>query len=105
MHGASSHVKRSRGIAFVGNYLPRACGIATFTHDLAEAVAVRASRDEPVIVAAMNDRPEGYSYPDRVKFEVRQEYQIDYSRAADFMNFSRIDVVSLQHEFGIFGGK
>jgi len=92
------------GIAFVGDYLPRNCGIATFTHDLAEAVARQAGGNQPVIVVAMNDTPEGYAYPDRVKFEVRQDYQIDYSRAADFLNFSRIDVVCLQHEYGIFGG-
>ena len=92
------------GIAFVGDYLPRNCGIATFTYDLAEAVAKRAGGNQPVIVVAMNDTPEGYAYPDRVKFEVRQDYPIDYSRAADFLNFSRIDAVCLQHEYGIFGG-
>lgn len=98
-------LQRSRGIAFVGNYLPRMCGIATFTYDLAEAVARQAGKDQPVIVTAMNNRPEGYAYPDRVKFEVRQDYQVDYSRAADFLNFSRVDVISLQHEYGIFGGE
>ncbi|UCH84698.1 MAG: glycosyltransferase family 4 protein [Candidatus Latescibacterota bacterium] len=97
--------QRSRGIAFIGNYLPRVCGIATFTHDLAEAVARHAGKDQPVIVTAMNDTPEGYAYPDRVKFEVRQDYQIDYSRAADFLNFSHVDVINLQHEYGIFGGE
>ncbi|MFO8072753.1 MAG: glycosyltransferase family 4 protein [Polyangia bacterium] len=96
---------RSRGIAFIGNYPPRRCGIATFTHDLAEAVSDQAGADQPVIVAAMNDTPQGYDYPERVRFEIRQDYQLDYSRAADFLNFSRIDVVCLQHEFGIFGGK
>lgn len=98
-------LQRSRGIAFVGNYLPRMCGIATFTSDLAEAVARHAGKDQPVIAMAMNDRPEGYAYPDRVKFEVRQDYPVDYSRAADFLNFSRVDVISLQHEYGIFGGE
>ncbi len=97
-------VRRSRGIAFLGNYLPRVCGIATFTHDLATSVVRQVQGDQPVLVAAMNDRPEGYAYPDIVKFELRQDYQIDYSRAADFLNFSNIDIVSLQHEYGIFGG-
>jgi glycosyltransferase involved in cell wall biosynthesis len=92
-------------IAFVGNYLPRKCGIATFTYDLAEAVARQAGEDQPVIVVAMNDTPEGYPYPNRVKFEVRQGYQIDYARAADFLNFGHIDAVSLQHEYGIYGGE
>ncbi len=97
-------VQRFRGIAFLGNYLPRACGIATFTHDLATAVVRQVGGDQPVLVAAMNDRPEGYAYPDIVKFELRQDYQLDYSRAADFLNFSHIDIVSLQHEYGIYGG-
>jgi len=95
---------RFRGIAFVGNYLPRRCGIATFTYDLAESIARQSGADQPVSVVAMNDISEGYDYPDRVKFEVRQEYSVDYSKAADFLNFSRIDIVSLQHEYGIFGG-
>jgi glycosyltransferase involved in cell wall biosynthesis len=98
-------MQRFRGIAFLGNYLPRNCGIATFTHDLSDAVSKQAGVDQEVIVAAMNDVPEGYAYPDIVKFELRQDHQIDYSRAADFLNFSRIDVVSLQHEYGIFGGE
>lgn len=98
-------LRRSRGIAFVGNYLPRMCGIATFTYDLAEAVARQAGKDQPVIAMAMNDTAEGYAYPDRVKFEVRQDSPVDFSRAADFLNFSRIDVISLQHEYGIFGGE
>jgi glycosyltransferase involved in cell wall biosynthesis len=100
-----SILPRFKGIAFIGNYLPRVCGIATFTYDLAEAVAQQTGQKQPVIVTAMNDIPEGYSYPDRVKFEIRQGHQIDYSRAADFLNFSQIDVVCLQHEYGIFGGE
>jgi len=95
----------TRGIAFLSSYLPRTCGIATFTKDLSDAVARQASRHQPVIVAAMNDLEEGYNYPERVKFEVRQDYQIDYSRAADFLNFSGIGALSLQHEYGIFGGE
>ena len=97
-------ITHSRGIAFLGNYVPRACGIATFTHDLATAVERQVAGDQRVVVAAMNDQPEGYAYPDIVKFELRQDHPIDYSRAADFLNFSHIDVVSLQHEYGIFGG-
>ena len=101
----SVNMQRNRGIAFVGNYLPRECGIATFTYDLAEAVAKQAGDEQSVMVAAVNDNAAGYAYPDRVKFEIRQNSSIDYTRAADFLNFSNIDVVSLQHEYGIFGGK
>ncbi len=98
-------MQRFRGIAFLGNYLPRNCGIATFTYDLSNAIADQTAAEQQVIVAAMNDIPEGYPYPDDVKFELRQDHQIDYSRAADFLNFSHIDVVNLQHEYGIFGGE
>jgi glycosyltransferase involved in cell wall biosynthesis len=101
----SVNMQRKRGIAFIGNYLPRACGIATFTYDLAEAVATRAGDDQSVVVTAINDIATGYAYPDRVKFEIRQNNSVDYTKAADFLNFSNIDVVSLQHEYGIFGGK
>jgi glycosyltransferase involved in cell wall biosynthesis len=101
----TSALQPSRGIAFLASYLPRACGIATFTKDLSDAVTLQAGRDQSVFVTAMNDLEEGYNYPDRVKFEIRQEHQVDYSRAADFLNFSSTGVLSLQHEYGIFGGK
>ena len=71
-------------IAFLGDYLPRLCGIATFTYDLCEAVAV-AAPEADCFVGAVNDRAEGYNYPDRVRFEL-QEKEIDsYRRAADFL--------------------
>jgi len=89
MFETTSSFLDDRGIAFVASYLPRQCGIATFTHDLSEAVSRQVGKNQPVIVAAMNDIPEGYDYPDRVKFEIRQDHQVDYSRAADFLNFSR----------------
>jgi hypothetical protein len=61
-------------------------------------------RDQPVSVVAMNDIPNAYEYPDRKRFEIRQEFHGDCSRAADFLNRGAADVVSLQHAFGIFGG-
>jgi glycosyltransferase involved in cell wall biosynthesis len=105
MMESTDTLQPTRGIAFLASYLPRACGIATFTKDLSDAVARQAGRHQPVIVTAMNDLEEGYNYPERVKFEIRQEYQIDYSRAADFLNFSGVGVLSLQHEYGVYGGK
>jgi glycosyltransferase involved in cell wall biosynthesis len=90
-------------IAFLGGFLPRLCGIATFTHDLCEAVAGVASGSD-CFVGAMNDRPEGYAYPPRVRFELDQMDLDSYRRAADFLNFSNAEVLSLQHEFGIYGG-
>ncbi len=90
-------------IAFLGGYLPRLCGIATFTHDLCEAVAGVAPGSD-CFVGAMNDRPEGYAYPQRVRFELDQMDLDSYRRAADFLNFSNAEILCLQHEFGIYGG-
>ena len=90
-------------IAFLGGYLPRLCGIATFTHDLCEAVAGVASGSD-CFAGAVNDRPEGYAYPQRVRFELDQMDLDSYRRAADFLNFSNAEVLSVQHEFGIYGG-
>lgn len=90
-------------IAFIGNYLPRQCGIATFTTDIAEAVA-NAYPKTTVFAVPMNDTAEGYAYPPRVRFEVADREVAAYRRAADFLNINNSDIVCLQHEFGIFGG-
>jgi glycosyltransferase involved in cell wall biosynthesis len=90
-------------IAFLGDYLPRLCGIATFTSDLCEAVAGAASGSD-CYVGAVNDRAEGYAYPPRVRFEMAEKKLDSYRRAADFLNFHNADVLSVQHEFGIYGG-
>ena len=98
-------VERSKvgRIAFIGSYLPRKCGIATFTSDLLAAVALEHPASECFSVS-MNDGKEGYEYPDVVRFEIEEQDLSSYLRAADFLNISNIDVVCLQHEFGIFGG-
>jgi len=90
-------------IAFLGGFLPRLCGIATFTHDLCEAVASAAPAAQ-CYAGAMNDRIEGYDYPPRVRFELDQKDLDSYRRAADFLNFNNADVLCVQHEFGIYGG-
>ncbi|MBW1697938.1 MAG: glycosyltransferase family 4 protein [Deltaproteobacteria bacterium] len=95
----------SESIVVIGNYLPRKCGLATFTHDLCEALARELSSLEKVIAVAMDDIESGYKYPDRVKFEIREGVQADYLRAAEFLNVNQIDVAILQHEYGIFGGQ
>ena len=92
-----------RIIAFVGNYLPRKCGIATFTSDLLGAVAARQPQSRCFAVA-VNDIEGRYQYPDVVRFEIEEQDLESYGRAADFLNSSNVDVVSVQHEFGIFGG-
>ncbi|MDZ7338449.1 MAG: glycosyltransferase family 4 protein [candidate division KSB1 bacterium] len=91
-------------IAFFGTCVPRQCGIATFTYDLCRAIAAQYPKTETLIVP-VNDIDGGYEYPSEVRFEVAEQDIDDYHRAADFLNFSNCDAVSLQHEFGIFGGE
>jgi glycosyltransferase involved in cell wall biosynthesis len=91
-------------IAFIGNYLPRQCGIATFTTDLCEAVAAE-HPGSTCIALPVNDNESGYAYPARVRFELAEKDIDSYHRAADFLNINSVDVVSLQFEYGIFGGR
>jgi glycosyltransferase involved in cell wall biosynthesis len=91
-------------IAFIGNYLPRLCGIATFTTDLCAAVAA-ANEEATCIVLPVNDTVDGYDYPDNVRFELTEKDIDSYRRAADFLNINNVDLVCLQHEYGIFGGR
>src|SRR5712671_4116763 len=92
-----------RKIAFLGDYLPRKCGIATFTSDLLSAVAAEHPKTQCFAVP-VNDIKGGYEYPDVVRFEIEEQDLSSYQRAADFLNISNVDIVCLQHEFGIFGG-
>ncbi len=91
-------------IAFIGDYLPRRCGLATFTHDLSTAVASAGQDSHQTFVLAVNDVPEGYPYPEMVRFEMRETVQADYRLAADFLNIQNVSAVCLQHEYGIYGG-
>ncbi len=96
--------KSAMNAAFIGNYIPRQCGLATFTTDVATWVSSALGPASDVFVVAMNDRPQGYNYPPMVRFEVLANDSDDYPRAADYINLSEVDIVCLQHEFGIFGG-
>jgi len=91
-------------IAFIGNHLPRQCGIATFTSDLCQAVATEAA-ETTCIAIPVNDIEEGYAYPERVRFEIAEKDINSYRRAADFLNLNNVDLACLQHEYGIFGGR
>jgi glycosyltransferase involved in cell wall biosynthesis len=91
-------------VAFIGNYLPRQCGIATFTTDLCEAIATE-YHETTCIAVPVNDTPAGYPYPSRVRFELTEKDIDSYRRAADFLNINNVDLVCLQHEYGIFGGR
>jgi len=98
-------MQKTKKIAVIGNYLPRQCGIATFTTDLCDALAGQMTHvEENLIAVVMDDTDAGYDYPARVKFQIRAHSQSDYLRAAEFVNFHKFDVAILQHEFGIFGG-
>ncbi|MFA5113549.1 MAG: glycosyltransferase [Candidatus Margulisiibacteriota bacterium] len=97
-------LKPDLNVAFVGNYLPRICGIATFTTDLCEATAKLLSPRSNVFALAVNDTAKGYAYPRRVEFTLQKNLQSDYYEAANFINASNADVVCVQHEYGIYGG-
>src|SRR5205809_5216784 len=93
-----------RTVGVLGNHLPRQCGIATFTTHLTDAIAV----EFPVLdcfVLAMNDGSHRHPYPARVRFEIAENDVASYRRAADYLNVNAVDVVCVQHEYGIFGGK
>lgn len=90
-------------VCFVSTYPPRECGIATFTSDLRQAICQLGS-DTQTNVIALTNNPDGYEYPPEVAFEIRQNRLSDYLLAAEYINLSGIDVVCVQHEFGIFGG-
>lgn len=98
------HCKKKLNVAFIGNYLPRICGIATFTSDLCNAVTERLSDKSSIFAIALNDEGRIYDYPKEVIFSINQNRQKDYLDAANIINTSNAQVVCLQHEFGIFGG-
>jgi glycosyltransferase involved in cell wall biosynthesis len=96
--GIAGQVNR---IAFIGTYVPRECGIATFTKDLCDAMT---SVSASCIAVPVNDRPEGYDYPVPVRFTIEENDLSSYRRSAEFLDINHVDVVSLQHEYGIYGG-
>jgi len=93
-----------KNIAFIGNSLPRRCGIATFTTDLQQAVSKSPARVATAIVA-MTDHGHVYDYPPEVHLAIADNNRDDYIHAADVLNAGNFDVACLQHEFGIFGGE
>jgi len=102
-HMETNIIPDLKQVAFIGNYLPRKCGIATFTTDLCESFTDQFP-DIQTMVLAMNDVLESYPYPEKVRYQVRESHLFDYERAARFLNQHSVDVINLQHEFGIFGG-
>jgi len=103
MEAQSMAKSSARKVAFISSFPPRRCGIATFTSDLVKSISAAGGQDfEPLVVAMQSGSPCQYANP--VKFEVRRNVKNDYVCAADYINFSHVDVISIQHEFGIFGG-
>lgn len=99
----SPAARKVQSLALVGTYVPRQCGIATFTRDLLQALR----EEDPLLNAfalALDDVPEGYRYPPEVRFQIRAQRLRDYDLAADLLNINQVDVLVLQHEYGIFGG-
>ncbi|MHB8103088.1 MAG: glycosyltransferase family 4 protein [Methanosarcina sp.] len=90
-------------VLFIGTYVPKECGIATFTSDLLNSVSGEYN-DVHCEVIALNDPSETYNYPKEVVFQIERDKIEDYYRAADYINQSDIDIVCLQHEFGLFWG-
>lgn len=103
MQKKTNHTTLKR-IAFIGSYLPRQCGIATFTSDLCENIA-EAYPHTSCIVLPVNDVESSYEYPSRVRFELDEKDLASYRTAADFLNINNVDLLSLQHEYGIYGGR
>ena len=94
----------TKKVAFISSFLPRKCGIATFTSDLVKNTGLAAKgRFEPLVVVMRSDND--LKYTDPVKFEIRENVKNDYISAADYINFSHVDLISVQHEFGLFGGE
>lgn len=104
-----TRIPNSLKVAFIGTYVPRQCGIATFTNDLvtslSDIIGGRPNPYRPVQVIALNDVNNGYNYGPEVCFEILQDDKLDYKEAAVYLNVSPTDVVCIQHEFGIFGGQ
>ena len=101
---AQAKYKTLKSIVLVGNHLPRLCGIATFTTHLLESIALNVP-DVDCWAVAMNDQQDGYHYPPQVRLEINQDQLGDYSLAAGLLNLNDVDVVCIQHEYGIFGGQ
>lgn len=103
MNESLENGSKIRRIAFLGDYLPRKCGIATFTSDLLSGVASEYPGCECFAVP-VNDIKGGYDYPEVVRYEIEEQDLASYQRAADFLNIGNVDIVCVQHEFGIYGG-
>ena len=93
-----------QSIALIGSYVPRLCGIATFTKDLRDGLVARQG-DLDTQVLSVDDAGSSHAYPPEVRFRFRESNPRDYILAADFLNINQINVAVIQHEYGIYGGE
>lgn len=96
-------IPRGKKIAYLSTYPPRECGLATFTYDLSTAINTLGVFARPVIIAVNDSNLVTGQYNKEVKFLIEQHNRESYIKAAEYVNNSDIALVSLQHEFGIFG--
>lgn len=98
-------MEKTFGISLVSSYVPRRCGIATFSNDLANSIKNFDSNEFSVNISALNDTSEGYKYSSDVNFEIKDKNINDFKEAANYLNLSDCDVINIQHEFGLYGGE
>lgn len=91
-------------VCFLTTYPPKKCGIAVYTKDLVDALNIHNDSVSSSVIA-VNEKNASYSYDEKVRWQIRQESEEDYIKAAEEVNSSDINVVNIQHEFGIFGGE
>jgi len=90
---------------FIASYPPRECGIGTFTNNLFKSILNTDIKNNEGYIVAISDHDVFYKYPEEVKLVIRQDHQIDYLEAVEYINLSGSDICVLEHEFGIFGGR
>ncbi|HMS33926.1 MAG TPA: glycosyltransferase family 4 protein [Ignavibacteria bacterium] len=98
-------MEKTLGISLVSSYVPRRCGIATFSNDLANSMKNLTTGEYQINISALNDNPEGYKYSSDVNFEIKDKSINDFKEAANYLNLSDSDVINIQHEFGLYGGE
>ena len=94
--------KGSKRIGYLSTFPPRECGIANFTKDLIDAID-ELDGPKPSIIA-INEKGAIYNYDRRVKWDIDRDNAEDYVQAAKYVNSSNIQLLIIQHEFGLFGG-
>ena len=101
----TQEVSRSASVAFLSSFPPRACGIGTFTADLADAIDLAQPEAMPARVIAIQPKGQSYRYGPRVRWTIERDLRSSYEEAAAAINYAPVEVVSVQHEYGLFGGE